>query len=150
MSDNWIIIIPVSPQFVPSEDAQKKAVELFNRLAPNADEVKANTTNDVEFVWCGGNFERVVCPECGQELNTEWWRDRMEEEAKVHFPLEPLGLPCCHSKLSLNELRYEWPQGFARFSVEAMNPNIDGLSAEDMEKFENLLGCKVRKILRHL
>lgn len=150
MSDNWIIIIPESVDFIPTEEAQKRAVELFSRLAPNADEVKASTTADVEFIWCGGNFERVICPACGKELDTDWWVDCMDEEAKVHFPLEQLEMPCCRAKLSLNELKYEWPQGFARFSVEVMNPKIRGLSEEDMEEFEHLLGCKVRKILRHI
>jgi hypothetical protein len=47
-------------------------------------------------------------------------------------------------------LIYEWLQGFARFSVEAMNPGIPDLSDEQMRAFEKVLGCRVRRVLQHL
>ena len=74
----------------------------------------------------------------------------MEEEADSGYPLRAKEMPCCHAQVSIDQLKYDWPQGFACFSVEAMNPNIRDLSEEDMEEFERLLGCKVRKILQHI
>lgn len=150
MGDNWIIIIPEAADFVPSEAAQQKAVELLERLAPDADEIVANTTDHVEFVYCGENFERILCPACGRDVELDWWSERMNAEHEIHFPLRPLALPCCQARFTLNELTYEFPQGFAKFTVEAMNPGIPDLSAADMMEFEFVLGCKVRKILRHL
>jgi len=58
--------------------------------------------------------------------------------------------PCCGTSLSLNTLRYEWPCGFARFTLEAQNPNIIMLSVSQMRELERLLNCKLRQILIHI
>lgn len=31
-------------------------------------------------------------------------------------------VPCCNQAIPLDALRYDWPVGFARFEVCAMNP----------------------------
>ena len=150
MSDNWIIVFPQEPGFVPSPEARQKAVELFQRIATDADEVKEETTEGVRFIDCGANCQRVLCPHCGAEIEIEWWHNRMNEEADTGFPLKLIALPCCGEQKSIAELDYDWPQGFARFSVEAMNPGIPDLSIEQMRSFEAVLGCPVRKVLQHI
>src|SRR4051812_44974053 len=150
MSDNWIIVIPETADYVPSEDAQWKAVALFKRLAPIADDVKAEASAGIRFIDCGANLERVLCPDCSAEIEVDWWQDRMDDEAEAGYPLRQIELPCCRAKRSLNELKYEWPQGFARFSVEAMNPGICDLTEDHLKEFETVLGCRVRKVLQHL
>jgi hypothetical protein len=51
---------------------------------------------------------------------------------------------------SLPDLLYDWPQGFARFSLEAMNPNIQDLTEAAEREFETIIGCSLRKIWQHL
>jgi len=150
MSDSWIIIIPESPDFVPTQDAQQHAVALFWRIAPESEEVKAETTATLRLIDCGENLSQIVCPVCDKELDIYWWQDRMQEEADSGYTLRAMDLPCCHARVSADQLKYDWPQGFSRFSVEAMNPNIGDISEENMREFERLLGCKVRKILQHI
>jgi hypothetical protein len=150
MSDNWIIVIPEAADHVPSPDARRKAVELFRSIAPRADEVKEEASEKVRFIDCGANLERTLCPVCGAELEMEWWREKMDEEADAGFPLRSITLPCCSAQKSLDQLTYDWPQGFARFSVEAMNPDIPDLTDEQMRAFESVLGCRVRKVLQHI
>ena len=131
MSDNWIIIIPEAPDHVPSEDAQDRAVALFRSFAPDADEIKKEVSEAIRFIDCGGNFSRIVCPHCGKEVDQGWWDGAMDEEYAAG-------------------LTYDWPQGFARFSLEAMNAGIGDLSPEHLAMFETALGCRVRKVLQHL
>ncbi len=150
MSDNWIIVIPENPEHVPTEDAQERAVALFRRIAPQADEVEKEMSEEVRFIDCGANLSRIVCPHCGAELEVDWWNDLMDEEYEAGFPLRVVSLPCCSRSGSLRTLGYDWPQGFARFSVEAMNPGIRDLSEEQLAEFSRVLGCRVRKVLRHL
>jgi hypothetical protein len=150
MSDNWIIIIPESPDFVPTSAAQQRAIALFEILAPTAHEVSASTSDTVQFMHCGTNWERVVCPTCKNEIATVWWQDRMNDEAKRGYPLDQLEVPCCGARHNLHELKYEWPMGFARFSIEAMNPGIRDLTKEHVAAFESILGCPIRTIWRHL
>ena len=150
MSDNWIIVIPEEAAYVPVEDAQERALTLFRRIAPQADEVKKEVSTEVRFIDCGANLSRVICPHCGAELEMDWWQDLMDEESEAGFPIRNVSLPCCDRSGSLQTLRYDWPQGFARFSVEAMNPGISDLSEEQLAEFGSTLGCPVRKILQHL
>jgi len=58
-------------------------------------------------------------------------------------------LPCCGAGSHLEELRYEWPQGFARFVLEARNANIGGPTDVDDQEVAGLLGTPVRRILAH-
>jgi hypothetical protein len=74
----------------------------------------------------------------------------MSREAEAGYPLEPATLPCCAATGSLPDLLYEWPQGFARFSIEAMNPNVRDLPAGMEQEFEAILGCKILKIWQHV
>ena len=150
MSDNWIIVMPEAADYLPSEEAQRQAVVFFEQLAPAADEVKAEATAGVRFIDCGANFERVLCPDCGAEIEMGWWQDWMGEEAETGFPLRRISLRCCGATRNLDELRYDWPQGFARFSLEAMNPGIRDLTEEHLKTFEEILGCRVRKVLQHV
>ena len=54
------------------------------------------------------------------------------------------------ARKSLAELHYEWPQGFARFSLSAMNAGVGELSDEKKREFEQVLGCELMAIYRHL
>lgn len=150
MSDNWIIVIPAKSDYVPDEGAQEQAVALLRRIAPHADEVKKEMSDQVRFIDCGANLSRIACPHCGAELELDWWQDLMDAESADGFPMRDVSLPCCGRSGSLQTLGYDWPQGFAKFSVEAMNPGIAGLSEEQLAEFGPVLGCPVRTILRHL
>ena len=54
------------------------------------------------------------------------------------------------STVTLNDLQYDWPQGFGRFALQAMNPNIGKLNAAQMAEFERILGTKLRVIYQHI
>lgn len=148
MSDSWINIIPKDPQFVPTEDAQ--ALAYMKQIVGRADEVKVQLTKEIRFVDCGENFERAICPACGAEIDIEWWKDEMERQFEWGYTLEPVALRCCGREICLAALSYDWPQGYARFSVEAMNPEVPDLTPEQTRHFEVLLGCAVIKVLQRL
>jgi hypothetical protein len=150
VSDSYIILIPQDPKFVPPTQAQRAAAALFKKLAPKSDEINATVSKGIRFHDCGENFQRVLCPSCGSELEMEWWQDSMTSEAEQNFPLRSRLLPCCSATYNLNELTYDWPQGFACFSLEAMNPDIADLTASDLKQFEQILGSPLRKILQHI
>src|SRR5438093_1118722 len=50
---------------------------------------------------------------------------------------------------TLNDLRYVWPAGFARFVLQARNPGLQGamdLPAVDRAALEAIVGCRLRTI----
>lgn len=150
MSDNYIVLIPDDPDYVPSPEDQQTALALLREIARNADEVVAESTDRIQFIDCGGNFESVSCPNCGAEMQVEWWQDRMSEDYDGGFSLARFALPCCGSRHTLHELRYKFLQGFARFQLVARNPDISPLSESQLTEFAAVLHCNVRQILRHL
>jgi len=152
MSDDWIILIPEKAGHVPPEEARNSALKQFRKIAPDSDEINIELTEKVRFENCGANFEKVLCPDCGKEIELDWWQERMEEDfgEEESFQLGTFKLPCCGVMRTLHELRYEWPQGFTRFSLEAMNPNIGKLSAEARAGLEAASGCPLRVIYVHI
>ena len=80
MSDNWICLIPEDPRLVPPRGRQQRAKQRLAQMAPVAGRVDAKEWDSVQFVDCGGNFERVVCPACRSDISQEWWGDRMSED----------------------------------------------------------------------
>ena len=66
------------------------------------------------------------------------------------FTLGCYPTPCCGVKLSLDQLCYEWPQGFARFAIAVMNPNIGKINDNQKVEFEEILGVSLRVIYQHL
>jgi hypothetical protein len=150
MSDSWIILIPENPQTVPANERQERALATFRQVVPDSEKVEIQTSENIRFVDCGENFERVLCPSCGKEIDNDWWSDRMSEDFDSGFRLKQFSLPCCKAKRTLNDLRYEWPQGFARFSLEAMNPNVAELPREQVTSLEAIVGCPLRVIYQHI
>jgi hypothetical protein len=151
MSDNYIDLIPQNPTFVPSKDAVEQSVRIFRGLAHNTGSVTAETSAHVLFRDCGGNFSSGACPECGSSVPLDWWADRMNDDYDgAGFVLSPLALPCGHTVSSLNDLKYEWEQGFSMFVLRAANPNLGFLLPLDVATLEESLGCKLRVIYRHI
>jgi len=150
MSDNWIALIPEDPRFVPDQAKCQRARERFAEIAPDADEIEVKISETVKFFDCGGNFERVLCPACQLEIPIEWWKDRMSEDYCDGFKLAAYQTLCCGAPYTLHELVYEWSQGFGRFALDAMNPNIGELEERYKAEFEAILGTKLRVIYQHI
>jgi hypothetical protein len=147
-SDTYLRVIPVDPACVPSALARERASTILSRAVPLADDVASQVTEDVRFVDCGANFETVSCPRCGTDLG-EWWSTAMELAHEQQFRDLRITTPCCARRTSLNELVYSWPAGFARYSLEVLNPGVGSLSEQTVRRLEGALGVAVRVIWAH-
>ncbi|MGE5549820.1 MAG: hypothetical protein ACM3ZC_04710 [Bacteroidota bacterium] len=144
MSDSVLKVIPMESKFMPTQEAQDRAEEFFSSLFPEADEISIDISEEVIFVDQGENLERVLCPACGATLEMDWWVEVMNVAAEGKFSILDVQLPCCGLKTTLNDLRYEWPAGFARFVMEARNPGACELDDQSKQQLESILGCKLR------
>ena len=147
MSDTFLILIPSAPDFVPSEAAQAEALKRFTSYLPKAEEVMCDSTVEVQFIDAGVKFERASCPACRRPLALRWWQDAMDAAEEKVFADLGITLPCCGKASTLNDLVYFWAQGFARFSLEALNPGQKDLRADQIRELEKILGCSLRMIL---
>ncbi len=149
MSDTILIFIPTDPDYIPEPSAQQEARDVLRSFVPDAQEVRAQTTEEVELVFTGTNLERILCPECGAQLD-EWWIKAVDAAyTHTRFTNLLVTLPCCGATRSLNDLRYEWPTGFTRFRLEARNPNKRNGDAV-LPALEQILGCQLRQIWAHI
>lgn len=149
MSENMLIFIPADSQYIPDSAAILAAQALLKTLLPFASEITFYVAEEVEFVSCGGNMERVLCPVCRTVLDERWWTNAMDSAyGQSKFTNLAVELPCCHASSSLNDLCYEWPMGFARFQLIVRDAEGD-VAETALQALKELLGCALKKIWAH-
>jgi len=149
VSDNFLRLIPTDPEYTPDAQAADEARAYLATLVPDADEVKAAMTSEIAFIDQGANFERISCPRCGAEIDESWWADEVERASNTAFAQLDVITPCCAARVSLNDLDYRWPAGFARFVLEAMNPQVRDLDESATARLAAMLGTPLRRIWAH-
>jgi hypothetical protein len=149
MSDKWLQFVPSDASFQPSLQAAEKAKLLLGSFVPQATEIDFAFKDAVEFFHPGGNWSGVRCPTCGSDLEG-WWSTAMDSSFKTGFSNLDTTVPCCGARVSLNDLDYVWPAGFARFVLEAMNPDVKDVSADQLQQISQYLACDIRRIWVHV
>ena len=144
MSDTYLKLISIVPGFVPDKLKERKAREFLNNSFKNW-EIEFINTDEIEFIDQGANFETVKCNYCGKEINTEIWQNATDESYNTGFKDLSFVTPRCHESTTLNDLKYEWPAGFAKFAMLISNPLVDTNDGA-VNELETILGTKIRKI----
>jgi hypothetical protein len=148
LSDNSVEFLPVDPHFVPDAAAAERAAAILRAAAPRADEVSSEVEPCVVFRDCGANFEQVRCPRCGKEIDTGCWQDWMDQDfVEGGFQLQIFATPCCGHQATLDQLTYEMPQGFSRYTLRVRNPGAVVVGV--VPELEHCLGCRLRVIRAH-
>lgn len=160
MSDQWIVLIPEDPHYMPDAEQRNAAVRQLQALAPVCDDIRAIVRDTVGFFDCAASFESVSCPECRASISPEWWnqsiwRDCIDEHSDQGFKLDQYETPCCATPVTLNDLLYDAPQGFARFALEVMNLRTESLARASLDErnvaaLEEILKVRLRRIDRRL
>lgn len=154
MSDDVLSVIPIDPYWQPDRTAGEAATAIVRALAPDPDgatvEVRTSWHEIVTLVDCGQNLERIGCPACGTDADTEWWQDLMEARYEDGFDDLSARMPCCGTDTSLDQLDYQWPCGFARFEIEVWNPPQIWFTDDELSRIASTLGHKVRQIRAHI
>lgn len=149
MSDDFLVFIPNKADYAPPEPAQDRALQKLKNIFGQDIEIECETFPELQFVSCFENFERIFCPVCGAEISIEDWHEQFDSAYESEFKDLKFITPCCNAKSSLNDLVYDWPQGFAHFEIRVMNP-ADDISDKDLQLLSDILGCGIRKIWQHI
>jgi len=144
MSDSILKLIPTSPLFIPNSISQINANEYLKSIYIS-NEIKIATTDNIEFIDCGENFEEVICPYCKQSLDMEWWSETMSALYESHFNEASFELPCCSQTSQIFDLLYKENCGFSKFVIEVLNPDID-LTPVQLSELERIISCKLKVI----
>jgi len=138
-------LIPINPSYVPETDAQELARNLFVSSLPDTERVITQVTPEIGFFDCGEYFESVFCPHCHTDLS-DWWLDAMNLAYETSFHDLTVTVPCCAKTVSLNDLEYVYPMGFARFVLQARNPPTYQVDMEITKQLELILNTPLREI----
>ncbi|SHN38973.1 hypothetical protein [Cryptosporangium aurantiacum] len=158
MSARYIQVIPTDPGWQPSAEAAAGAARyiasLFAGPGDSADEVKPVFHERVTLIDGGSYMEDVFCPRCDASIGLDWFWDLLRERNGAGFVGDPIfddlnvTVPCCGAALTLPELRFEAPIGFARFAVSVRNwaRSTWVLSDEELAAAGSVLGHRVTQI----
>ena len=116
------------PEFRPDEGVRQRAKRAAEALFPGADQIDVEVYPQVTLIDCGENLSRITCPHCGAMISDEWWAERLDELAhgeswELADIDAPLTEPSCQKTVTLRTLGYDWPVGFARFTVDIWSPD---------------------------
>lgn len=148
MSDCIIKIIPKDP-FYKVSDLALQSAKSFLQAQIRCDFIEVEINETPVFVDCGHNLERISCPECSTELDFEWWGETMDQAAECEFKSLKTEMPCCKRILSLNDLVYYFPCGFASALISIFNPP-QPIDNKIIDAIENILGTNVRLVEAHI
>jgi hypothetical protein len=149
MSDNWLQYVPRDPEFQPAPEASERAAALLLSFLPNAESVDVEFHDEVVFFHPGANWSGVKCPACGADVES-WWSDEMERASERGFSELSCVTPCCRTSTTLDQLQYVWPAAFGKYVLEAMNPNVKGLTRQQLEQLASVLGSDLNEVALHI
>ncbi|MEU7751243.1 hypothetical protein [Micromonospora sp. NPDC049171] len=161
MSELYIRVIPTDPKWQPTVGAAAHAAEyvagLFARPDDHVEVVEPVFYGRITLIDGGEYMENVFCPRCGAAIGLDWFWELLITRnggRRVGEPtIDDLGVtvPCCRAALTLPELRFEAPVGFARFEVSARNwtRHAWDLSAEELADTGAILGHPVTQVHAH-
>ncbi|MET7427031.1 hypothetical protein [Dactylosporangium sp. NPDC005555] len=154
MSDGYIRLIPTDREWQPTQEnaaaATAYVARLFSGPEDDVEEVEHEFYDRITVIDAGENTTRISCPNCDGDIDVYWFFDLLEENGESFDSLN-VSVPCCGAVVALDSLRYDWPVGFARFEVCAMNPSRARyeLDAEELDELAALLGHPIAQILAH-
>lgn len=148
MSDCIVKIIPLNPFRKVSKQLLQKCRDFLEAAVP-CDTIEVKCSETPMFIDCGSNLQRIVCPKCHSELPFDWWGDAMDQAGKKDFTALEVQVPCCKKTVSLNDLEYDFPCGFACCEIDLWDPGRD-LESQIIGSVQHILKTNVRTITAHL
>lgn len=151
MSDDYTIIVPADPAFLPADDARRAVERLAAEIFPRADAIELRRSERLEFVWAEEYHTRPSCPFCGADLEAWFWAEFDRWGAAEDAAALAAKLPRCGRVGSLNALAYRAgsPEAFARFQLSVVNVGVGRLGDDARRRFEAALGGPVKIVYRH-
>ena len=145
MSEHLVRLIPRLHTY-RSNDASARAAVLALQKCVKAEEISFFQSGQVEFFDCGSALNHISCPRCGAAVPLDWWQQKMDEHYKSdHFFVLEEDMPCCSKTVSLNDLRYEAPCGFASLCFTVRDPE-EAVGQEAVECLSERFGILFRTV----
>jgi hypothetical protein len=149
MSESYAVVIPVDPKAALPETAEAVREALARIVGTDRSRVK--DYGKLQFIDCGESFETLACPACAASIGMDVWSGWMDEDwhGEDGFRLHRHPTPCCNESVTLNDLVYFRPQGFARWFVSAYDTTHGPLTEDETRALSKVAGMPLRAIYQH-
>lgn len=148
MSEYILKILPEKPLLKISME-KLNDVKQFLEENVTCDAIEITNYEMPVFIDCGCNLERILCPECDEEIRFDWWHEAMDKVyEKTAFQVLDITLPCCGKEGNLDTLQYDMTCGFASCVVSILNPWCQ-IENEVWENVQKIMGVGIRLIHAH-
>ncbi|MDR2906205.1 MAG: hypothetical protein LBU73_09650 [Helicobacteraceae bacterium] len=144
MSATILKIIPTNSTYAPEAILQDKAKTFLAKFYENK-QIEIDTTDAIQFVDQGANFDSVFCNFCGESIEIKDWQNAMDKAYEKQFANLDFTTLCCNRKTSLNDLTYDMPAGFAKFQIKILEP-IAEIEEKYLKELQQILGTTLRII----
>ena len=145
MSEHLVRLIPRLHTYRTNEASARAAVLALQKCV-KAEEISFFQSGQVEFFDCGSALNHISCPRCGVAVPLDWWQQKMDEHYKSdHFFVLEEDMLCCSKTVSLNDLRYEAPCGFASLCFTVRDPE-ETVGQEAVECLSERFGILFRTV----
>ena len=145
MSEHLVRLIPRLHTYRTNEASARAAVLALQKCV-KAEEISFFQSGQVEFFDCGSALNHISCPRGGAAVPLDWWQQKMDEHYKSdHFFVLEEDMPCCSKTVSLNDLRYEAPCGFASLCFTVRDPE-EAVGQEAVECLSERFGILFRTV----
>jgi len=150
MIEEWGLIIPVDPTYVPNPAAQFKALQLWASRDKQGSSKTIEVHEKVHYIApADGTLHAVCCPNCRRPVDPMWLEDAINLARADGFTNLYTEIPCCGAFVSLNDLKVTRgfaPFGFARFCMATHNPDLLSIGNITLKHLEKILGCQLRVV----
>lgn len=79
----------------------------------------------------------------------DWWSEQMAQAGEASFTNLAVTTPCCATRTSLNDLTYDWPDGFAQAELSVRNPQGGWLDDAEPAQVATELGHPLKLVMAH-
>jgi hypothetical protein len=150
MLDEWGLIIPVDPTYLPSPAAQFRALQLWASRDKQGSSKTIEVHAEVRYIPpADGTLHAVCCPNCRRSVDPGWLEDAVNLARADGFRNLLTVIPCCGAFVSLNDLKMTKGHatfGFARFCMATHNPDPLSITNITIKHLESILGCQLRVV----
>jgi hypothetical protein len=144
-----IRIIPLKPELELQKEISVSLIKYLSKEFPNK-EIVIQLDSTISFVDCGQGFEKVVCPNCGNEISMDYWQETMDKTFKTNFKDLSIKTFCCQTVTDLNSLKYQADCGFAKTIVTVNDPNSKINDSKLLLDLKRISGIDFKIIFAHI
>ena len=144
MSDYYERLIPKIVGEKPNKVNLKCIQKLLVKNGIVCDDVVIVETDEIRFIDCGGNLEKIVCNHCNSDISS-YWGDLMSQSAETGFEDRNYKTQCCNKMNFLENIDYYFDVGFSRFVIELFNPSKQ-IDLKVIREIEDIIGLELKCI----